>query len=151
LEAEYLLIRIKRVVGKITKKMAEKETLDLRRRQYSVGSELWKQHKNVGLLGGSAAPVGPAITLCPFSFAAQAILPLYMRYDWNNRGKPAKNRLRSKRFRDKVDKYHETVDPTVEEGSDRDPGSWCHVSGRWQKKEYVKAASRPKFLRHSRA
>ncbi|KAG6154114.1 hypothetical protein E4U51_008710 [Claviceps purpurea] len=123
------LIASERDAGTISPQMAKKRLRENGQRYFSAGDDLWR-HKKKKMRLDNPEPEEVPILDIRRDGVSQCILALYRKLDGAGKGTPRK---RSKDWRQDALHYYKA---NGAEGSE----VWCHVSGRWYVKEFVKAA-----------
>ncbi|CCE34725.1 uncharacterized protein CPUR_08661 [Claviceps purpurea 20.1] len=118
--------------GSILPHVANKRLRDTGQRYYSAGDDLWRYQKKRMRLADPGPEEVPILDLRRHG-TSDCILALYRKSD--DVGK-LKLRERPKNWRRGALHYYNANGADHGEGSD----VWCHVSGRWFVKEFVKAA-----------
>ncbi|KAG6117171.1 hypothetical protein E4U14_008055 [Claviceps sp. LM454 group G7] len=123
------LIASERDAGSISPHAANKQLRDTGQRYYSAGDDLWRHKKKKMRLADPGLEV-PILDIRRGG-VSDCILALYRKPDG-----VGKSRERPKNWRRDALHYYNANGADHGEGSD----VWCHVSGRWFIKEFIKAA-----------
>ncbi|KAG6284682.1 hypothetical protein E4U09_007726 [Claviceps aff. purpurea] len=123
------LIASERDAGSISPHAANKQLRDTGQRYYSAGDDLWRHKKKKMRLADPGLEV-PILDIRRGG-VSDCILALYRKPDG-----VGKSRERPKNWRRDALHYYNANGADHGEGSD----VWCHVSGRWFVKEFIKAA-----------
>ncbi|KAG6289687.1 hypothetical protein E4U09_004801 [Claviceps aff. purpurea] len=124
------LVALKRDAGSLSPHAANKRLRDTVQRYYSAGDDLWRHQKKKMRLAAPGPEEVPILDLRRHG-VSDCILALYRKSDGVD-----ESRERPKNWRRDALHYYNA------NGADHGEGSnvWCHVSGRWFFKEFIKAA-----------